>query len=126
MYHFLCASVSLCHSTFPYCIYPISVLQTLFGNPKGPVELDNPDTCAETKLCLILFYSGSRSSFAISPKLLYSWFERKLGLVSLMTLLHRRTETTVSNKNECITKITTDENSIPRFSKLQSKINAIT
>ena len=26
--------------------------QTLFGNPKGPVELDNPNTCAETKLCL--------------------------------------------------------------------------
>ena len=31
--------------------------QTLFGNPKGPVELGNPNTCAETKLCLnfILF-----------------------------------------------------------------------
>ena len=31
--------------------------QTLFGNPKGPVELNNPNTCAETKLCLnfILF-----------------------------------------------------------------------
>ena len=29
----------------------------LFGNPKGPVELGNPNTCAETKLCLnfILF-----------------------------------------------------------------------
>ena len=24
--------------------------QTLFGNPKGPVELGNPNTCAETKL----------------------------------------------------------------------------
>ena len=36
--------------------------QTLFGNPKGPVEQGNPNTCAETKLCLILFYSGSRSS----------------------------------------------------------------
>ena len=32
--------------------------QTLFGNPKGPVKLDNPNTCAETKLCPILFYSG--------------------------------------------------------------------
>ena len=33
------------------------VSQTLFGNPKGPVELGNPNTCAETKLCLnfILF-----------------------------------------------------------------------
>ena len=31
--------------------------QTLFGNPKVPVELGNPNTCAETKLCLnfILF-----------------------------------------------------------------------
>ena len=31
--------------------------QTLFGNPKGPVELGNPNTCAKTKLCLnfILF-----------------------------------------------------------------------
>ena len=33
------------------------VSQTLFGNPKGPVELGNPNTSAETKLCLnfILF-----------------------------------------------------------------------
>ena len=33
------------------------VSRTLFGNPKGPVELGNPNTCAETKLCLnfILF-----------------------------------------------------------------------
>ena len=32
--------------------------QTLFGNPKGPVEQENPNTCAETKLCLnfILFW----------------------------------------------------------------------
>ena len=29
--------------------------QTLFGNPKGPVDQGNPNTCAETKLCLILF-----------------------------------------------------------------------
>ena len=31
--------------------------QTLFGNPKGPVKLGSPNTCAETKLCLnfILF-----------------------------------------------------------------------
>ena len=46
--------------------------QTLFGNPKKPVELGNPNTCAETKLCLILFYSGSRSSLAMNLKLLYS------------------------------------------------------
>ena len=31
--------------------------QTLFGNPKGPVEQGNPNTCAETNLCrnFILF-----------------------------------------------------------------------
>ena len=62
----------------------------------------------------------------MSLKLLYSWFKRKLGLISLKTLLHRQTETTVSNKNECITKITTDETATPRFAKLQSKINTIT
>ena len=47
---------------------PICVSQALFGNPKEPVELGNPNTCAETKLCLnfILFYSGSRSSLAMS------------------------------------------------------------
>ena len=39
-----------------------SMSQTLFGNPKGSVELGKPNTCAEKKLCLIIFYSGSRSS----------------------------------------------------------------
>ena len=52
----------------------MQVSQTLFGNPKGPVELGNPNTCAETKLCLILFYSGSRSISATSLRLLYNWF----------------------------------------------------
>ena len=35
----------------------------------------------------------------------------------------QQTETTVSNKNECITKITSDQTSIPRFAKLQSEID---
>ena len=35
-------------------------------------------------------------------------------------------ETTVSNNNKCITKITSDQTSIPRFAKLQSGINTIT
>ena len=44
-----------------YCATEIIIAtmsQTLFGNPKGPVELGNPNTCAETKLCLnfILFW----------------------------------------------------------------------
>ena len=41
----------------PNCLLLSSLSQTLFGNPKGPVELGNPNTCAETKLCLnfILF-----------------------------------------------------------------------
>ena len=37
----------------------------------------------------------------------------------------QQTETTVSNKNKCITKITSDQTSIPRFAKLQSEINTI-
>ena len=55
----------------PFFIY-VELSQILFGNPKGfvvvvvvvvvVVEPGNPNTCAETKLCLILFYSGSRSS----------------------------------------------------------------
>ena len=36
--------------------------QTLFENAKGPVEQGNRNACAETKLCIILFYSGSRST----------------------------------------------------------------
>ena len=42
---------------FPDGLKIAQVSQTLFGNPKGPVELGNPNTCAETKLCLnfILF-----------------------------------------------------------------------
>ena len=35
-------------------------------------------------------------------------------------------ETTVSNNNQCITEITSDQTSIPRFAKLQSEINTIT
>ena len=31
------------------------LLQTLLGNRKGPVELDNPNTCAEVKVCLFIF-----------------------------------------------------------------------
>ena len=38
----------------------------------------------------------------------------------------QQTETTVSNNNECITKVTSDQTSIPRFAKLQSEINNIT
>ena len=40
--------------------------------------------------------------------------------------LSQQTETAVSNKNKCITKITFNQTSIPRFAKLQSEINAIT
>ena len=58
----------------------------------------------------------------MSPKLLYNWFER-IGFVEDSSSQH--TETTVSNKNEYITKLTTDEISIPRFAKLQSETNVI-
>ena len=47
----------------------------------------------------------------MSLNLLYCWFKRKLRLVSLKTLFHKKTETTVSNKNECITKFTTNKKS---------------
>ena len=40
----------------------MQLLQNLFGNPKGPVELGNPNTCAETNLCLNFIYFSSRSS----------------------------------------------------------------
>ena len=36
--------------------------QTLLGNPKGAVELPNPNTCPEVKLCLLFIYSDSRNS----------------------------------------------------------------
>ena len=64
-------------ATFVFNIY---LSQTLFGNPKGPVELGNPNTCAETKLCLNFILFRLKKS-AMNLKLLYSWFERKLGLV---------------------------------------------
>ena len=38
----------------------------------------------------------------------------------------QQTETTVFDKNECITKITSDQTSILRFAKLQSELNTIT
>ena len=76
---------------------------TLFGNLKGPVEQGNLNTCSETKLCLILFYSNSSSS------LLWAWSfctvvlnQARIDL--LKTLLHKQRETTVSNKNKCIAK----------------------
>ena len=48
----------LTNALFFYCFcFFLYLSQTLFGNPKGPVELGNPNTCTETKLCLtfILF-----------------------------------------------------------------------
>ena len=103
-------------------LFPLLLSQTFFGNPKGPVELGNPNTCAVSKF----YFIPSQEVVCYEPEVLYSWFKRKLGSVSLKTLFHRQTETTILNKNECITKFTTDENSIPRFVKLQSEINAIT
>ena len=38
----------------------------------------------------------------------------------------QQTKTIVSNKNEFITKIASDQTSIPRFAKLQSEINTTT
>ena len=36
------------------------VSQTLLGKPKGSVELGNPNTNPEKKLCLFFIYFGSR------------------------------------------------------------------
>ena len=99
--------------------------QTLFGNPNEPVELGNPNTCAETKLCLILFYSA-QEVVCYEPEAFIQLVGTKARIGSLKTLPHRQTEITVFNKNECIIKFTTDENSIQRFAKLQSEINTIT
>ena len=82
-------------------IAPMS--QTLFGNPKGPVELGNPNTCAETKLCLNLFYSGSRSSLAMSlTAYAVDLTKARIGFVEDSS--SQQTETTVSNNNKCIKK----------------------
>ena len=47
------------HFTLTLISYVNQLSQTLFGKP---VEQGIPNTCAEAKMCLILFYSGSRSS----------------------------------------------------------------
>ena len=36
----------------------LSFVTILLGNSKGPVELNNPNICAEVKLCLFLFTSA--------------------------------------------------------------------
>ena len=36
----------------------LGLVSTLLKNPKGPVELGNPNTCAEVKLYLFLFTSA--------------------------------------------------------------------
>ena len=101
--------------TAPNCIKLIDKMsRTLFRNPKGPVELGNANTCAETKLCLIFVYSDS-SSLAMSLKLLYIWFKQKLGLVPLKTLLHNKQRPLPLIRTNVFQKFTTDENSIPRF-----------
>ena len=39
-------------------VYKFMFVKTLLGDPRGPVELGNPNTCAEVKLCLFLFTSA--------------------------------------------------------------------
>ena len=50
----------------------------------------------------------------------------KAGIDFVEDSSSQQTETTVFNNNECITKVTSDQISIPRFAKLQSEINTIT
>ena len=48
--------MKMSQSSFPMLLKHDSKLlvTTLLENPKGPVELGNPNTCAEAKLCLFL------------------------------------------------------------------------
>ena len=71
--------------------------QTLFRHPKGPVELGNLNTCAETKL------AGSRSSLAMSLTI-YTVGLTKARIGFVEDSFSQQTETTVSDKNKCITK----------------------
>ena len=48
--------------TYKANFLPIKLLQTFLGNLKGPVELGNPNTCAEVKLCLFFISFSSRNS----------------------------------------------------------------
>ena len=99
--------------------------QTLFGNPKGPVELGNPNTCAETKLCLILFYSGSRSSLDMSLTV-YTVDLTKARIGFAEDFSSQQTETTVSNKNKCITKNHVQPNFYFALCQTAKRINTIT
>ena len=57
-------------ASYPKIMLAISTAhdcQTLFGNPKGPVELGNPNTCAETKLCLNLYFIPAQEVVCYEP-----------------------------------------------------------
>ena len=82
----------------------MSLSQTLFGNPKGPVELGNPNTCAETKLCLNFILFRLKKWFCYEPDGLYSWLT-KARIDFVEDSFPQQTETLVSNKSKCITKI---------------------
>ena len=62
---FNCTYVNDCQITI-FAIYVLDIklyfmiVTTLLKNLKGPVDLGNPNTCAEAKLCL--FYAGFRNS----------------------------------------------------------------
>ena len=36
--------------------HPFNILTTLLRNPKGPIELTNPNTCAEVKLAYFYIF----------------------------------------------------------------------
>ena len=51
-YRILWTSQRMCSSCMSHC----QLSQTLLGNQKEPVELGNPNSCVEVKLCLLRNY----------------------------------------------------------------------
>ena len=69
---------------------------TLPGNPKGPIELGNPNNCAEVKLCLFLFM------LALEIVCRETWLSDYW--IRYKTSFHRWKKTTVSDYKEFIFK----------------------
>ena len=55
--------------------------QTLLGTPKRPIELDNPNTNAEVKLCLFFYLFWLKKEFAARLKFLIPLIPVKFELI---------------------------------------------
>ena len=93
----------------------------MFWNPKGLVEQGNPNTCAETKLCLILFFIPAQGVVCYEPQGVVC-YEFAITLNQL-GLIRRRLFSTNKQRPLSLTKtnvfqnsrLTIDKNSLPRF-----------